>query len=167
MWAAGLDGEWPWNGRPRDVYRLECRFGKTLLKERNLRRPHEIAISLPPLIAEALYARRLTITNAQDGHRHRWPLHPLWSEALRRFNARDFVPIGRKVTGRRSALVQAREKALAGILRSGSVLMGGEFNESNVIALVTSARHRIEHDPRHTQKVEIARNRYSDVDEAG
>ena len=162
--ALGFD---PWGAqRPRNVYRLECRFTKEFLKQRNIRRPHEFMTKLPELVSEALYTRKLASPCPSDSHRHRWPLHPFWSEAIRQFKAEGMLPIGRKVVGRRDVLLRNTEKAIAGNLRSASVLQDGRYDKSNVIQLAERAFDLIETDPRHAQKVEMARSRYSDVDEA-
>lgn len=65
-----------------DVWRLEIRFGKGFLRERNIRHPAEIARFLPELIAEALSTRRLCVPT-NDMKRRRWPMHPLWTAAYR------------------------------------------------------------------------------------
>jgi hypothetical protein len=44
--------------------------------------------------------------------------------------------------------------------------MHGNFSEDNVVVLIERARRRMASDPRHAQKIEAARNRYSDFDEA-
>ena len=165
IWVAGLDGEWVWEDKPRDVWRLECRFSGDFLKERNVRRPHEFEHALPDLIAEALYMRRLTVPNA-DSNNRRWPMHPVWSEAYRIRGTKQMLPIGRKVTGLRNVLTEQAIAQLAGAARSASVLATGDYDESKVVSLMKAAQERIARDPAHARKVEAARNRYSDVDEA-
>jgi sugar (pentulose or hexulose) kinase len=76
------------------------------------------------------------------------------------------LPIGRRVTGRRVHLLHNFEIAIAGNLRAASVLQSGEYIKDNVISLMERASARIERDPRHIKKVQAARSRYSDVDEA-
>ena len=166
VWKRGL-GYDPWpQQKPTGIWRLECRFGPEFLKDRNVRRPHQFKACIAELISEALFTRRLTQPRSTDLRRDRHPLHPFWSEAIRQCDATAMVPIGRKVTERRETLLQMSEKQIAGCLRSASVLRDGGYRESNVIDLMERARARIEADPHHAEKVEAARNRYSDVDEA-
>jgi hypothetical protein len=88
LWLDALDGEWIFGDsvKPHDVWRLECRMSSDFLKERNVRRPHELEQNLAALVAEAIYTRRLA-TPTSDSHRQRWPMHPLFSEALRQFKS--------------------------------------------------------------------------------
>jgi hypothetical protein len=166
VWATGIGGGFQWNEKPQYVYRLECRFSKGFLKDRNIRRPNDFKKAMHALIAEALYTRRLALKNETDSHRHRWPLHPLWSEAIRQCAVSAFVAYGRKVTERRVVLIEASVKAVAGSILAASVLTSGELSQSNVISFMERVQARINSDPRREQKVEKARNRYSDVDEA-
>ncbi len=152
LWLNGLQCD-PWSSRrPRDIWRLECRFGREFLKQRNLRTPQAFKRALGALVREALYTRRLCVPRASDTHRHRWPLHPLWSEAARQFNATGFVPIGRKVTGRRYALLDSAEASLAGAIRSAIILEKGEFRDCDVDSLFERVRARLRKDPSHTKQ---------------
>jgi hypothetical protein len=164
IWVAGLDGEWPWVDKPRDVWRLETRMGREFLKDRNVRRPHEFEQLLPELITDALFMRRLVVPR-EDQNRARWPMHPIWSEAYRIRGTEQILPVGRKVTGVRDVLVERGIKQVAGALRSLAELDGG-YDERKVVSLADRARKRIEDDPRHGKKLEAARMRYSDVEEA-
>jgi len=168
VWLSAADGEWLWgdSDKPHDMWRLECRFSGDFLKERNVRRPHELMASLPELISEALYTRRLSVASATDDNRWRWPMCALWSEAVRQRGAGHMLPIGRKVTGRRDALLERAEAQLAGTLRTMSVLSQGAYDESVVTPFVRRAVARIESDPDHTKKVQVAQDRYSQVEEA-
>ena len=166
IWVAGLDGEWPWTDKPRDVWRLEVRMSGDFLKERNVRRPHEFENNLPELLTEALFTRRMTVPKGSDDNRWRWPMHPIWSEAYRVRGTAQLLPIGRRVTGRRDALRERGIAQIAGGLRSLSVLDGGDYSDEKVVSLMKRARTRIEADPAHHKKVEAARVRYSDVEEA-
>ena len=166
IWIAALDGEWPWDERPEGVWRLEIRFFKEFLKNRNCCHPHEVQLARDHLIAEALHRWRLVIPQTGDQHRQRWPLHPLWSEAYRQRGAPEMLPLGRKITGRRNELAGQVLKQIIGTARSATVLQFGNYNGARAKALLRRAADRIEEDPRHPQKVEAARVRYSDIDEA-
>ncbi len=165
IWREAL-GRDPWGFEPaRDVYRLECRFASEFLKERNFRRPFEVVEALPLLLAEALVKRRLAVPDG-DSNRSRWPMHPLWSEAYRRRGATYMAAIGRKVTGRRAALLEAAARQIAGAIRSATVLAENDYDPVSAKELVDDAMSRIERDPKHAKKVDRAFDRYTDVDDA-
>lgn len=149
-----------------DVWRIEIRFGSEFLKNRNVRRSHELTAELPRLIAEAMYSRRLTVPQRGDGNRWRWPVHPLWSEVIRQAGAGEMLPLGRMVTGRRAALVEQAVASLAGSLRSLSLLAFDAYDEDQLRELLAPIWKRITDDPQHGKKVEQARLRYSEVDDA-
>jgi hypothetical protein len=144
---------------------LELRWSGDYLKERNIRRPEEFLDALPSLICEALYTRRLT-KPTNDKNRRRWPLHPLWSEAMRLKGEPTMQPLGRIVTGRRGALLEAAQRSLAGHFRSLSILASGGYDERTIIHLVRSAIGRIQKDQAHDTKIEKAQMRYRGVSDA-
>jgi hypothetical protein len=78
LWARGHDGQL----FDRDVWRLEIRMSGDYLKERNVRRSHELMAQRGELIREAVTKKRLTVPSTSDAQRWRWPLHPLWSVTL-------------------------------------------------------------------------------------
>ena len=166
FWAMGLDGEWPWDGIPRDVFRLEARMFGEFLKNRNCRRPHEVQGTREFLVTEALYTHRLTVPQENDTNRRRWPMHPIWSDAVRNCGAPEMAPLGRKVTGRRDALAARAQNQIAGALRSAVVLKSGDYTPERGAEFVQSALDRITADPKHHDKINAAKDRYSDVDEA-
>jgi hypothetical protein len=178
LWVMALDGEWPWpTERPSDVWRLECRWMGKFLKERNIRRPHEFKASLPDLIAESLYTRRLGVPPVEtcahcgsekitDENRWRWPVHPIWSEAIRLRASESMVPVGRMVTGRRAALVDRAQAALAGSLHSLVVLKHKGFREDRVFPEFQKIYLRMRDDPNFLKKDALALARYRKVDDA-
>lgn len=165
IWVDALDGEWPWEDRPTDVWRLEVRFSGNFLKDRNIRRPQEVDAKLPELVAEALLNRRLTVPNG-DTNRNRWPLHPLWERALREFSTDKILPIGRQVTGRREALVGNAVGQIAGAMRAATVLAFKDYSDTGRDDLLRRAMARLDKDPEHHKKITAAQARYSTVDEA-
>jgi hypothetical protein len=166
VWAAGLDGEWPWRGIPRDVIRLEVRMFCEFLKQRNCRRPPEVQQNREALLTEALYTRRLVVPQENDTNRRRWPIHPLFSEAIRHSGTPDMLPLGRKVTGVRNVLFDRLQKQIAGTIRSALVLENGEYTSERADKIAKETLTRITEDPKHYQKLLAARDRYFGVDEA-
>lgn len=166
VWLASMDGKSPWKERPRDVWRLEIHFFKQFLKDRNCRLPYQVQAERDRMIAEALFTHRWVIPQNGDENRRRWPMHPIWSEAYRQRGASEMLPLGRKVTGRRAELAGQSLRQIAGSTRSATVLQLGRYDHVQACALLHRAAEQIERDPRHHQKTEAARIRYSDVDEA-
>jgi hypothetical protein len=180
LWLNALNGERVFGDskKPCDVWRLECRMSSSFLKERNIRRPAELESNLAALVAEALYTRRLSSppmtppcphcgeTKIADDNRWRWPLHPLFSEALRQFSARAMLPIGRKVTGRRAQLVNRALASVGGSLLAYGVLEKGTASDAHVISFMQRAIKHALDDPKRAEKELRSQSRYSDVDDA-
>lgn len=166
VWIASMGGKSPWRGRPQNIWRLEIRFFRQFLKDRNCRLPHRVQTERDRLIAEALFTRRWAVPQESDRHRQRWPLHPIWSEAYRQRGAPEMLPLGRKVTGRRHELAGQALKQIMGTARSATVLQLGKYDDAKARIMLHRAAEGIEKDPRHQEKVDAARVRYSDVDEA-
>ena len=115
-------GYWP-TDKPKDVWRLEVRMAGDWLKDRTEKDPETFFEHQWQLIADALFNRRLTVPNPSDQNRWRWPLHPLYSLVIDAIdNPQEFVPVGRKVTGRRDQLQNILVTNAAGTLRSALVL---------------------------------------------
>lgn len=167
LWLIATDGEWIWDEKPDNVWRLEIRLGKQFLKDRNVRNCGQVLEQRDELLTEALYTRRLTRPSRTDQDRKRWPLHPLWSLAVEAIsNTKVMVPLGHQVTGRRNALATAQEKQILGSLRALSVLRGGKYDRDLIESFLLKAEEEIEADPEHDRKVDAARFRYEHVDEA-
>lgn len=108
---------WEENGLPpamrTDVWRLEIRFGKEWLKNRNVRTLEQFLEWRCALIREAIQSRRLTVPTA-DRNRARWPLHPFWTIAQEEAPTPILAPFGRMVTGRRGALERQQIRNYSG-----------------------------------------------------
>lgn len=166
VWRAGL-GIDPWGcEKPNHMWRLECRFSGEYLKDRDIRRPHELMAARDHLLAEALFSRRLTVPHATDTNRRRWPLHPLFTMAWQARGATEMLPLGRKVTGRREALKDRAEKQIAGAIRSATILEFGAYQDDKARLLAARAHRMIEADQQHQRKSTAAMDRYSDVEDA-
>lgn len=160
-------GYWP-SDEPEDVWRLEVRMTSDWLKERQVKDPDLYFMQEAELIADVLFNRRLTLPQASDSNRHRWPLHPLYSLAIEEIgNPKEFLPVGRKVTGRRQELVAQQEVIIAGSIRSIMVLdIGSNFTEEQIDDCLARLREIMLTDKKHDKKIERAEYRYSDVEEA-
>lgn len=155
-----------WGGVVDHVWRLEFRFGGDYLRDRSLRCHEELVAALPSMIGEAVFTRRLTVPISGDTRRRRWALHPLWTAAFLARGEANMPPLGRYVTGRRTALLNQQARQIAGSLRSASVLATGGFDPDAMRSVVALAYRLIDDDDLHQQKIERARERYRFVDEA-
>lgn len=168
--VSGVDPADLGEDRPRDIWRIEVRFGKDWLKERNIRTVEHGREVLVPLAIEALATRRLTVPQGEN--RGRWPLHPMWALALDaaangRMGEVAMVPLGRRVTGVREELTQRLIKQAGATLRAATVLREhGDFDQDTFEALARDALAAVADDRRHTRKVADLRERYELVDEA-
>lgn len=156
----------PPDGSLDHVWRLECRFGKAYLKERNIRGPDQVSEALSEMLTEALFTRRLTEKNAADTNKRRHAMHPLWAAAYEAAGADALPPLGRRVTGRRDALAHGLKKQAAGVARAISHLEAGGFDKDAVDRIFREAREMAEADPEGARKDRKIGERYSQVDEA-
>ncbi len=68
--------------RPLDLYRVEVRAGKNLLKDRwQIRTWEELEAQFGDVVAEAFDKVRYCDPEPADSNRARWPVHPLWARA--------------------------------------------------------------------------------------
>lgn len=147
-----------------DVWRLELRFGRDYLKSRNIKTFVDVEYYRLYLLAGALSAVRLSVSQGEDQIRNR-PVHPLWSEAIRHCGVQSRLPIGRRVTGRREHLSASFEGQIAGFIRAAAVLKSGKAASSMAMReIVEAALDRAEYDPDADQKNEQLMSRYAYVD---
>lgn len=163
LWADKADGEI----LERDVWRLELRMGGEYIRARNCQRLDDFDAWWRDLVIEALYKIRLAAPDG-EARAHNRPLHPLWSEAVRYVDLGGdaMLPIGRRIIGRRTALLQQQLAQIAGAARSAAILAAGEAEEANLQLILTNALEVAKHDPKAAEKADQARARYEFIDEA-
>lgn len=167
LWMQGTQGEWLWGDDiPTNVWRLEVRMSAKFLKSRNVRDCGMLLQERNILLREALYTRRLTRRNRKDKDRSRWPIHPIWSQAILNLKGDGMMPLGFMVSGTRDLLVERQQKQILGALRSLSILNQGKFDRGYLETFLLNAVDEIEEDPDHEDKIKAARFRYQNVDEA-
>lgn len=171
-----LGGYWP-TGKPGDVWRLEVRLAGEWLKNRTGKDIDRFLEHREQIIADALYNRRLTVPSETDSNHRRWPLHPLYTLAMRILkNPDEFVPVGHKTTQRAEALKKTLLLNAAGNIRSLHVLKSKgiddekrrseEFEDEALDDLMKTVRTAIVQDQAHGKKIHRAENRYEFVEEA-
>lgn len=168
VWAQTTQGEVLYDSpRPSDIWRLEVRMGRGFLKLRNAQCVSDFQKYRDELIAEALIRVRLASPEGEE-RIHNRPMHPLWSLAYEHIDNRrgDMLPIGRRVTGARSALLARAQAQLAGAARSAIILAGGDPDGEGLQVILSRAKEIALSDPDAERKERAARDRYEFVDEA-
>lgn len=139
--------------KAKHVWRVEVRFGKEFLKDRNIRIFPKLQDNLKELLGDALMRRRL-ITPTGDKNRAREPLHPLWAEVYHASgSAGEFLPIGRFITMRREEYKEMLEKQMAGLTRAMTVAERGHYDEQLAAKQSHDAIKRAVSDPDHEFKI--------------
>ena len=76
------------------------------------------------------------------------------------------LPLGRRVTGRRQALVAQAEAQIAGAVRSATILAGWKLDDDGLEIILARAKEIALTDPDAERKEKAARDRYEFVDDA-
>jgi hypothetical protein len=163
LWAEKLDGEIV----ARDVWRLECRFGKDgYLKERGIRDHETLMDLLPAMIAEALATRRLTRPNMTDSNPRRWPMHELWSLAFAAMNPSTMPQLGRTITGRPEEIRRRLLKQIAGTIRAIRALSNKERAAMDFDDVIAELREVYDADRHGDRKDRVKAEQYRNAAEA-
>ncbi|OPZ77237.1 MAG: Replication initiation factor [Alphaproteobacteria bacterium ADurb.Bin438] len=162
-----------WNLEPKeakkDVYRVEVRFWRNYLRNRNIKTFEEFVAYQKELINGAMYNYRLTVVNPNDTNRSRWSYHPIWVIARRELcnNCEEVLTVGRVVEGRSDILARQQTKQGAGLIRNINILYNnGTYKESFTPVIFGMLLRAMEEDDNHDRKVRLAKERYKYVDEA-
>lgn len=165
VWAE--DGFYPPDDEIRDVWRVELRFGKEFLKDRNIHTFEDFRPKLEQLCSEGLFRRRLVKQDISDEKKERWGLHPLWAELYYSIGRCDsYVPVGRKLTGARLRRIETLEKQIMGTARSLSVLKHNYYDREDTEKDAVRMCRDLLMDPEHYNKEAKAMLRYQWIDEA-
>lgn len=152
-----------------DVWRLEIRFGKEFLKDRNIRTIEKARDFLDNLLSEALITRRMVErpANCTDENMRRWPLHALWAAAYDASGrAGSYLPVGRKITMARDEYRTMLMKMGNGVIRSANVLDNGHYSADYSKGLLDVWGRELIFDPDHEKKVAKSVERFRFIDEA-
>lgn len=150
----------------KDVWRVEIRFGKEFLLDRNIRTFEEFYENIAKLCCEGLMRRRM-VSESFDEKKDRWPLHPLWASLFwAAGSCGQYVPTGRKVTGARLERIDQLKKQIMGTMRSLSVLEHHFYKSEEMKKDSVTMAIDVEFDPDHLKKEQKAVNRYQWIDEA-
>lgn len=154
--------------KAKDVWRIELRFGANFLRNRGILTIFDLYDVLPALLTEGLFTRRITVESVTDKNRWRWPLHPLYVAAYRQIgeNVTEMIPLGRVLTQSDKARIHNAKQAIAGYLRSLTVLSVGDMDEGSAKILIDDIYALMLADPDNEAKAEKARLRYLYVREA-
>lgn len=151
------------DGRARHIWRLECRFGKNYMRERGVNIWHDFGPDKRALVAEALQAVRLTRGNNKN-RRMRSP-HPLWAIADHAAGSAPSLPLGRKFTIRRQALIGMLEAQAVGLGRAISVLKDDDFGPQHAQLIAGRFERKMTSATRDERKTKTLRERYRNIDD--
>lgn len=115
----------------KDVWRVEVRFGKEFLKDRNIKTLEAFREKCCQLITEAVMRRRMVAADGESmDHKERWGLHPMWAAVFDVTGMADeYIPVGRQITMAGDEYIEMLKKQMVGVGRSLSVAQTGHFNE--------------------------------------
>lgn len=146
--------------RLSDIWRLEIRYGKEFLKNRQIDTFEDFCKEIKKLLTEALFQKRISVEN-EDSNTRRRPMHPLWAKAWEEAGREvKMLPIGKTLTASGDEMFEILRTQAAGVLRSMAVLKIGDCDETDMEVMAQRARHLGADDPDHEKKVEKLKERY-------
>lgn len=151
------------------IWRVEVRFGKTYLKNRDqydTRIFECLMAQLEELINTAYRDRRLTRPNWNDRNRERWPVHPLFTavrDAIK--DPQDIIPIGRLYVQTRDEANEKSRKGIAGYFLTWGVTQRDDFNEDHAREQFEEVLEQIKSDKELQKKIEQRQERYKFIDQ--
>lgn len=158
------------DSEPPRIWRVEIRFGKEHLKNRDANDMRRFECFIPcvyELCCDALENRRLIRPNLKDKNKSRWPMHPLWSAIFDACgNPPESVPLGKMVEKTSDEMENMFLLNIAGDLRSCGVLKNGTYNRKHAEEFISKILDQVEADPDHDVKMERARERYKYINSA-
>lgn len=142
----------PDSKKAKDVWRLEIRFGKDFLNNRDIKTFEDFDREADKLIAEALFSKRLTAKSTDPNMRRR-PLHQLFAIAHEKSGAiRKMLPIGKTSTLSDDQRYEILKQQAAGITRRMSVLKVGDADDEDVQVTAQRIYQHAVDDPEHEKK---------------
>lgn len=150
----------------KDVWRLELRFGKEYLNNRNLKDFEDFDRQLEKICIEAIYTKRLTQDNGDSRIRRR-PLHPLWRMAALAIGAPEkMLALGKVDTMAKKEKIAMLKKQSAGLDRNIMVLENDRADREDFIVFAEQKKKDIFMDSMHLDKVEKLKRRNFFKDQA-
>lgn len=160
LWAE--TGLTPDGQRYSDVWRLEMRFCRQYLADRNIDTFEDFESSREQLLSEALSTRRLT-DRTDDTNRRRWPLHPLWAQALELSGQRrEFLPLGRMREQVSDVIVREAGRDIDAAMRRIMAVTG--MSIADIWSWMDQRVEQLPKDDDHEDKMEKYAERYKYVD---
>lgn len=163
LWEqAGLDA-----GQHDDVWRVELRFGRDYLKDRRITTFEDFEHNKEKLLSEALKTRRLT-DRTKDSNRRRWPVHPMWSQAIDMAgNAMMMVSLDGYKEQAGDVVVAKMKQDMKALMRRYSVLKTGgkDYDWMTASNFYQEIFSELEEDENHEQKMEEYFERYKHIKE--
>ena len=153
------------DGKYRDVWRIECRYGREYLSVRNVDTYEDFLHYRENLLTEALATRRLVTPVRHDTNRRRWPLHPLWARAIELSgNQETFVPLGRYCERAADVVMAEAFAEVKAAMRRMSVLKKGDFDTDYLWRHMSMLIENMADDENHGDAIEKYQERYRFID---
>lgn len=153
------------DGKFRNVWRIECRYGREYLSVRNIDTYDDFLHYRENLLTEALATRRLVTPVRHDTNRRRWPLHPLWAQAIELSGHQDtFVPLGRHCERAADVVMAEAVSEIKAAMRRISVLKTGDFDTDFIWRRMNLILENMADDENHSDAIEKYQERYRYID---
>ena len=161
--AVGL--ERPASGRHSDIWRIEVRMGREFLNDRGVDTVEDFEAQKARVLAEALKSRRLT-DKTGDSNRRRWPVHPMWAQAIQMAdNSMTLIDLRDHVETSGAAAEEKMRQDLKAIMRRQHALRigGDQYDRDSAYGWLVSVLAEMERDDNHHEKMEEYAERYKYV----
>ena len=154
-------------GEKRDVWRVEVRFKKDYLKDRNIDTFEDFLREPEKLLCEALKNRRMVIPTGSETKKERWDMHPLWKAAYEvAGDENNYLPRGRKWVGTRKAKAEMLEKQIKGLMRAHAVVENDIWDREKGVGEAEKLAREVDLDPDHDKKSREVGFKNQFIDEA-
>lgn len=149
------------DGKFRHVWRLEVRYGREYLSVRNIDTYEDFMHYREKLLTEALSTRRLVTPVRRDKNRRRWPLHPIWAQAIELSGSQEvFVPLGRYCERAADVVLAEAAAEIKAAMRRISVLKKGDFDTEFLWQHMNMLLENMEDDQNHSDAILKYQERY-------
>lgn len=150
-------------GRIRNVWRLEIRFGKEYLRDRGIINWLDFMEKKQNLLSGALSEVRFT--KGTNKNRRMRSMHPLWQIADHAAGSAETLPLGRRFTMRRDAMKQMLIGQAIGLSRAISVLEHDDFDLEHAHLIAGRFERKMVAAVRDQVKTEHVKERYRNIDD--
>lgn len=151
VWAqSGFEAD----ANTKDVWRLEVRMGRDWLRDHEINTLEDLEKNLELLLSEALKTRRLADPPGRDTNKRRWPVHPLWGQAIELAgNCPEMLPIGKQVEQSGEMLKDRIKRDIKARVRSLNAALVGDYDNLFSEDFLKEILEEIQKDSDHEDKM--------------